>query len=281
VPVAVRYGCSFNTTLALLADEVAVRISRCLPVRYSAAVTPTRSGSGLTVTVVVTAAEVSGAVFVALMVRVITVGATWPTGSTGALKETFAVVGPVGVTVSPIRAGAPAWVTVKVRGVSAGTLGSDPLIAKVRLSAPENTEIGATALAVGARAAFTVTEEFEVELPQLFEAVSERFTTVCAATTGAVYVALAELSGAMLPEAGGAQLNVMGAVPLELPERAMDPPEATVYGPPAFATGATQAGPAGLMVTVVETGAEAIPAAFVAVTVTVMSVAASTPDGAV
>jgi hypothetical protein len=60
----------------------------------------------------------------------------------------------------------------------------------------------------------------------------------------------------------------------------MDPPEDTVYGPPVLATGALQV-TAGLMVTVVETGAEEMPAAFVAVTVTVMFVAVSTPDGAV
>ena len=67
---------------------------------------------------------------------------------------------------------------------------------------------------------------------------------------------------------------------MALPFRVIDPPEATVYGPPALATGALQA-TAGLIVTVVDTGAEATPAAFVAVTVTVIGVLTSTPAGAV
>ena len=67
---------------------------------------------------------------------------------------------------------------------------------------------------------------------------------------------------------------------MALPFSVIDPPEDTVYGPPALAIGALQT-TAGLMVTVVETGAEETPAAFVAVTVTVMFVAVVTPDGAV
>lgn len=47
-----------------------------------------------------------------------------------------------------------------------------------------------------------------------------------------------------------------------------------------MATGASHA-ILGLMVTVVATGAEATPAAFVVVTLTVTSVAVITPDGAV
>jgi hypothetical protein len=83
-------------------------------------------------------------------------------------------------------------------------------------------------LAVGARAAFTVTVELAVEVPQLLEAVRDTFTGVCASTAGAVKVAVALFSGAMLPEAGGAQLNVIGVVPEALPASETEPPEATV-----------------------------------------------------
>lgn len=88
------------------------------------------------------------------------------------------------------------------------------------------------------------------------------------------------LSGLMVPCAGGAQANVIGVVPVALPASEIDPPAPTVYGPPALATGTSQTTP-GFTVTVVDTGAEATPAAFVAVTVTVTSVAVVTPDGAV
>lgn len=93
---------------------------------------------------------------------------------------------------------------------------------------------------------------------------------------------MAAFSGLMVPSpgAGAAHRNVRGVDPVALPFSVIDPPEATVYGPPALATGALQA-TAGLMVTVVETAAEAMPAAFVAVTVTVMGVLTSTPAGAV
>jgi hypothetical protein len=91
---------------------------------------------------------------------------------------------------------------------------------------------------------------------------------------------VAELSGLIVPRAGVAQRKLIGVDPVALPFSVIDPPDGTVYGPPVFATGALQT-TAGLMVTVVDTGAENRPAAFAAVTVTVMFVAVVTPDGAV
>ena len=167
-----------------MTDEVAVRISLCLPVRYSAAVTVIVSGSGLTVTEVVTGAEVSGAVFLSVIVSCTIVGTTLPTGSVGAVKLTVAPVGGFWVTVKLSNVPAGAYVTVKVSGVSAGTLGSAPLTVKFP-AAPENTEMGATGLTVGACAALTVMVELAVELPQALVAVSDKGTTVCARSTGA------------------------------------------------------------------------------------------------
>jgi hypothetical protein len=91
---------------------------------------------------------------------------------------------------------------------------------------------------------------------------------------------VAEFSGLIVPCAGAVQRKLMGVDPVALPFSVIDPPEGTVYGPPVLATGALQT-TAGLMVTVVETGAENTPAVFVAVTVTVTSVGVVTPDGAV
>jgi hypothetical protein len=103
---------------------LAVTIKRCFPVRYSPESGVMRSGSGLTVTEVNSDAETTPAEFVAVMVSWITVLVTWFTGSVGAVNVRFPVVAPVGVMVRLTRAGAPVWVTVQARGVSAGTLGS-------------------------------------------------------------------------------------------------------------------------------------------------------------
>jgi hypothetical protein len=146
------------------------------------------------------------------------------------------------------------------------------------------TETAATGLTVGDSAAFTCTFAVAVEgLPaQAFDAVSDTVMSLATPVTGAVYVVVEASSGLMVPSpaAGAAQLNVIGVDPVALPFSVIDPPERTVYGPPALATGALQAA-VGLMVTVVDTGAEASPAALVAVTVTVMLVAVATPAGAV
>ena len=88
------------------------------------------------------------------------------------------------------------------------------------------------------------------------------------------------MSGLIVPRAGVAQAKLIGVVPVALPFSVIEPPEGTVYGPPVLATGALQV-TAGLIVTVVDTGAESTPAAFAAVTVTVTFVAVVTPDGAV
>ena len=61
-------------TLGLMTLDVAVRMSRCLPVRYSALVIATESGIGLTVTEVVTGAEATPTEFVAVIVSWITLG---------------------------------------------------------------------------------------------------------------------------------------------------------------------------------------------------------------
>jgi hypothetical protein len=162
-----------------------VTIKRCLPVLNSPERGVIRSGSGLIVTEVNSGAETTPAEFVAVMVSWITVFVTWVGGNVGAVKVRLAVVGPVGVMARLTRAGAPVCVTVQASGVSAGTLGSEPLTGKFP-GAPENTVIGATWLTTGAKAAFTVTCVLAVLLPQLFVAVSDSGTTVCARTTGAV-----------------------------------------------------------------------------------------------
>jgi len=91
---------------------------------------------------------------------------------------------------------------------------------------------------------------------------------------------VALLSGAMVPRDGVAHANVIGVVPVALPPSEKELPEPTIYGPPAFVTGALHA-TAGLMVTVADTGAETTPLALVATTETVISVGVVTPAGAV
>src|SRR3954451_58430 len=98
-PVVVRYGCKVRVTFGLVTDDVAVMSSRCLLRRYPAAVTVTTSGSGLTVTMVNSGNEVVPPTLVAVMVRFTGGGgATCPSGSTGAVKVSVAVLGPVEVT---------------------------------------------------------------------------------------------------------------------------------------------------------------------------------------
>lgn len=136
---------------------------------------------GLMVTVVDTGAEETPAAFVAVTVTVTFV--TAPTE--GALKVTFAELGPEEVATRFCRATGPVWVTDQVNGTEAGTLESEPLTAKLPAS-PEFTVWGAIGFTMGASAALTVMVAFAVETPQLFVAVSDALTTVWAATWGAV-----------------------------------------------------------------------------------------------
>ena len=95
-----------------------------------------RIGTG-GVMVTVTGADVKiPIVLVAVTVSVMFVGATTPEG---AVKLTVALVGPVEVITRLSRAGAPAWLTVQVNGVAAGTLGSEPVTLKDP-AAPEATD---------------------------------------------------------------------------------------------------------------------------------------------
>ena len=134
-------------------------------------------------TVTGTAAEVSRAVLVAVRLSV-----AWETtATTGAVKLTVAEVGLFGVTVMPIKIGPEVCTTLKVSGVSAGTLGSEP-VAKKLPPVPETTVTVGTALTVGAPGALMVIVvlEVETEAPLQLVAVRVTGTTVVAATIGAV-----------------------------------------------------------------------------------------------
>ena len=135
------------------------------------------------VTTTVTAAEVNGAVLVAVRLSV----ACETTPTTGAVKLTVALVGLAGETVIPIKAGPEVCTTLNVSGVRAGTLGSEPVARKLP-PVPETTVIGFTALTVGAPGALmvTVVAEVETEAPLQLVAVRVKGTTVAAATIGAV-----------------------------------------------------------------------------------------------
>ena len=106
-------------------------------------------------------------------------------------------------------------------------------------SLPETTEMAGISPTVGGRAAFTVTVEVAVSRPpQLLLAVIERLTDVVATTFGAVKVVVPAVVSAMVPLGGVAQTRVGGGEPVAVPASDTEPPEPTVYGPPALATGA-------------------------------------------
>src|SRR5438105_11345529 len=100
-PVLVRYGCSVTTTFGSGDVVVTWTMSRCFWVRYSTEVTVIRSGTGLSVTVAVAAAEVVPPAFVAVTEMVIT---GLPTVTVGAMNDTVAEVAVTGVTVRLSRA---------------------------------------------------------------------------------------------------------------------------------------------------------------------------------
>src|SRR3954462_2128734 len=173
-PVVVTYG--FRKSRAFGSDDDAVTMSRCFWTRISTEAMVTRSGSGLTVTVVPAAAEVTPPLFVAVIVRLIT-SAGAPTGSVGAVNVTVAELGPVEVTVRFTRAGAPVWATANVTGW-AGTFGS--VAGRLKEPAgPANNVMGATVPTVGACAVFTV-------MVVLAEAVPRAPFTVRVAVAGEV-----------------------------------------------------------------------------------------------
>ena len=120
----------------------------------------------------------------------------------------------------------------------AGTFGSVALTPK-EPAAVENTERGAMAATVGAAAASTVMVELAVAVPHA--PVTETVAVTGEVAPMAEKVALEAVAGAMLPlEAVHAKVN--GPVPDAVAARATEPPEATVYGPPALADTGTQAG---------------------------------------
>ena len=67
-------------------------ISLSSPVRYSAEATEMLSGSGFTVTVVISGAETMPPVFFAVVLRVIVVGVIWVKGRVGAVRWMVAPV---------------------------------------------------------------------------------------------------------------------------------------------------------------------------------------------
>src|SRR3954451_22171226 len=97
----------------------------------------------------------------------------------------MAPVGPFCVTDTAVSAGVPVCVTVKVSGVLAGTLVSEPVRLMVP-ALPDTTDCAATGLTVGATEADTLTVAVLVLLPQPFDTVSERVTVLATFVTGAV-----------------------------------------------------------------------------------------------
>src|SRR3954470_21554320 len=232
-PVVVTYGFRNSSAFGSVVDAVTMR--RCLPARYSTEAMLTTSGSGLTVTVVLVAAEVTPPLFLAVIER-LTTSAGEPTSRVGAVNVTVAEARPVEVTFRFTRAAVPpAWVTENVTAW-AGTFGSVAVTLK-EPAAPANSVIGATGATVGACATSTV-------MVVLAEAVPQAPVTVRVAVTGGVApaaenVVAAVLAGATLPlETVHAKLN--GPVPAAVPERATVPPAATVKGPPTLTVAGVQ-----------------------------------------
>src|SRR6476646_9892067 len=89
-PVIEIYGSSVRMTFGLITEDVAVRSSRCFPVRYSTEMRATVSGTGLTVTAIETGDELTPAL-VAIACNCIVLADT-PRPSVG-----------VNVSVDPVR----------------------------------------------------------------------------------------------------------------------------------------------------------------------------------
>src|SRR3954447_17713453 len=214
LPVLVRYGWSVRTTFWLTTVEVAVMSSRCLPRRYCAAVTARTSGRGWTVTVVNSGSEATPAVFVAVMVRLMTTGVTVPSTRVGAVAVIVAEVGPVDFAgeVRLSRAGAPVWLTEKVRDCA---LGSVPLTGML-MAPPENTRMGATWLTVGWGVALTLIVALEVAEPQRLVAESVAVTVDAGVNPRAEKTALPTPFVVKVP-LEAVQSRVTGAVPVVLP----------------------------------------------------------------
>ena len=168
------------------------------------------------VTTTVTAAEVNGAVFVAVLDL-----------AAVDVSDPVAEVAVSGVTVIPIKPGPEVCTALKVSGVSAGTLGSEPLAMKLP-PVPETTVIGFTALTVGAVGALIVNVVGETEEPPQLVAVRVKGTTVVTATIGAVKTGFAMDVFDNTPIGGGPQEKVIGGVPVALPASVTVPPDATV-----------------------------------------------------
>src|SRR5512140_450892 len=161
VPVVVTYGTSVRISSGVTLVDVAVMSSRCLLMRYWAAVTVIWSSVAITVIEVRTGEEVRPPVFVAVMLRLIS---CCPTGTVGAMAVSVAVLGPVEVIVRLSSALAGDWVALKVRAC-AGTFGSVPL-SSMRSEALENTEMGGTGFTAGAPGSWMVMLVLVVAEPQ-------------------------------------------------------------------------------------------------------------------
>src|SRR4051794_6874920 len=117
------------------------------------------------VTVVACRAEFALPVLVAMTLRVTTADVA-PAGSAGAVKVTVALAGPVDRVVRPTSAGAPVWITLKVR-LCAGTFGSEPVRRTVS-AAPANSVIGGIGFTVGVPDGPMVMVATAVAVPQPF-----------------------------------------------------------------------------------------------------------------
>src|SRR3954465_4048907 len=221
LPCTVWEGSSVRVTLGLITEEVAVMSRRCLLMRYWAAVTRTVSGSGFTVTVVNSGAEVALPVLVAVMASEITTLVTWPSGSVGAVNVTVPELLGFCATLRLSSAGDPDCVTAKA---TVSPLGSVALTPKLP-AAPEKTLTGGTWFTVGAPAGLMVMPVLTVDDPH--ELVTARVAVTGLTAPIELKMGLAMLGLDSEPELT-VQRKVSGAVPVALPLTWTVPPAGTV-----------------------------------------------------
>jgi hypothetical protein len=161
----------------LTTDDVAVRIRRCLSARYSALVIWTVSGSGVTVTVVTSGAELTPAVLVATIWNCSTAGAAPAASAT--VKLTVAPANGFGVNTTGVP---EVWVHTKLHVSPRGSRH----VAVIDTGVPELTVRGARCTTVGAVEALTVMVTVAVDAPTALLTVSANVSAV-----GAVMIAAA------------------------------------------------------------------------------------------
>lgn len=232
-----RYGCSVNTMAGLMMLSVALMISLCLLVRYSAEVTVMAPAIGITVTVVASAAEAMPAEFVATTCTKI-VCCVPPSGMVGVKFSAHCVVDVVPLQVSG-RVGSPPTPTggVAVYDQVTSTFsppGSTP-VATMLVGVPDCAMTGDTGTydTVGALGALTVM--VAVALAEVVQAVTVKVAVTVAGPAGAVNNGLRTVALDSDPPVTAHEK--VGAVPPAVPFRVTVPPEATWYGPPAVAVG--------------------------------------------